>query len=96
MTRCSSSPRTSATRPRRPGSPSTSGGRDTENGTLKEVFACGTAAVITPVGLVKSAGGDWKQSGGEPGEVTMRLRKALLDIQTGKAEDVHGWTHQLG
>ncbi|MEU4496663.1 branched-chain amino acid aminotransferase [Streptomyces sp. NBC_00210] len=69
---------------------------DTENGTLKEVFACGTAAVITPVGLVKSAGGDWKQSGGEPGEVTMRLRKALLDIQTGKAEDVHGWTHQLG
>ena len=69
---------------------------DTENGTLKEVFACGTAAVITPVGLVKSAGGDWKQSGGEPGEVTMKLRKALLDIQTGKAEDVHGWTHQLG
>ncbi|TQK51641.1 branched chain amino acid aminotransferase [Streptomyces sp. SLBN-118] len=69
---------------------------DTENGTLTEVFACGTAAVITPVGLVKSAGGEWKQSGGQPGEVTLKLRKALLDIQTGKAEDVHGWTHQLG
>ncbi|WP_327326271.1 branched-chain amino acid aminotransferase [Streptomyces sp. NBC_01210] len=69
---------------------------DTENGTLTEVFACGTAAVITPVGLVKSASGEWKQSGGQPGEVTMRLRKALLDIQTGKAEDVHGWTHQVG
>ncbi|MFF8847073.1 branched-chain amino acid aminotransferase [Streptomyces sp. NPDC015127] len=69
---------------------------DTENGTLTEVFACGTAAVITPVGRVKSAGGEWTQSDGEPGKVTMTLRKALLDIQTGKAEDVHGWTHQLG
>ncbi|WP_328668002.1 branched-chain amino acid aminotransferase [Streptomyces sp. NBC_00322] len=69
---------------------------DSENGTLTEVFACGTAAVITPVGLVKSAGGEWKQSGGQPGEVTLKLRKALLDIQTGKAEDIHGWTHQLG
>ncbi|MFI6289232.1 branched-chain amino acid aminotransferase [Streptomyces sp. NPDC051018] len=70
--------------------------RDTENGTLTEVFACGTAAVITPVGLVKSAGGEWTQSGGEPGEVTLKLRKALLDIQTGVAADDHGWMHQLG
>ncbi|MGW0557469.1 branched-chain amino acid aminotransferase [Streptomyces sp. NPDC002926] len=70
--------------------------RDTENGTLTEVFACGTAAVITPVGMVKSASGEWKQSGGQPGEVTLRLREALLDIQTGKAEDIHGWTHQVG
>ncbi|GGT49039.1 branched-chain amino acid aminotransferase [Streptomyces purpureus] len=68
---------------------------DTENGTLKEVFACGTAAVITPVGTVKCASGEWQQSGGEPGEVTRKLRQALLDIQTGKAEDVHGWTHEL-
>ncbi len=33
--------------------------RDAENGTLTEVFACGTAAVITPVGTVKRAGGEW-------------------------------------
>ncbi|MEV3988867.1 branched-chain amino acid aminotransferase [Streptomyces sp. NPDC049837] len=70
--------------------------RDTENGTLTEVFACGTAAVITPVGTVKSAGGEWTQGDGTPGEVTLRLRKALLDIQTGAAEDVHGWTHKVG
>ncbi|WP_328396085.1 branched-chain amino acid aminotransferase [Streptomyces sp. NBC_00390] len=69
---------------------------DTANGSLTEVFACGTAAVITPVGLVKSASGEWKQSDGQPGEVTLKLREALLDIQTGKAKDVHGWTHQLG
>ncbi|MFI6641042.1 branched-chain amino acid aminotransferase [Streptomyces sp. NPDC050504] len=70
--------------------------RDTESGELTEVFACGTAAVITPVGFVKSAGGEWTQGGGEPGEVTMKLRRALLDIQTGAAEDVHGWMHELG
>ncbi|MFI9582463.1 branched-chain amino acid aminotransferase [Streptomyces sp. NPDC052236] len=70
--------------------------RDTENGTLTEVFACGTAAVITPVGSVKSMGGDWTQGDGQPGEVTMKLRKGLLDIQTGVAEDPHGWMHQLG
>ncbi|MET9553809.1 branched-chain amino acid aminotransferase [Streptomyces sp. NPDC006645] len=70
--------------------------RDTENGTLTEVFACGTAAVITPVGLVRSASGEWTQSGGEPGEVTSKLRAALLDIQTGRTEDIHGWMHQVG
>ncbi|MCQ6552638.1 branched-chain amino acid aminotransferase [Streptomyces sp. C10-9-1] len=68
---------------------------DSESGALKEVFACGTAAVITPVGTVKSARGEWQQSGGEPGEVTLKLRKALLDIQTGKAADAHGWTHPV-
>ncbi|MFJ4619416.1 branched-chain amino acid aminotransferase [Streptomyces sp. NPDC088812] len=70
--------------------------RDSENGTLTEVFACGTAAVITPVGTVKRAGAEWKQSDGEPGEVTLRLRQALLDIQRGTAEDRHGWMQQLG
>ncbi|WP_236239812.1 branched-chain amino acid aminotransferase [Streptomyces sp. CC228A] len=69
--------------------------RDTENGTLTEVFACGTAAVITPVGTVKSAGGEWTQGDGTPGEVTLKLRKALLDIQTGAAEDAHGWTRPV-
>ncbi|WP_406309632.1 branched-chain amino acid aminotransferase [Streptomyces sp. NBC_00623] len=69
---------------------------DTENGTLTEVFACGTAAVITPVGIVKSAGGEWTQSNGKPGEVTMKLRDRLLDVQRGIAEDTHGWMHPLG
>ncbi|MGD6743122.1 branched-chain amino acid aminotransferase [Streptomyces sp. BH106] len=67
-----------------------------ESGELTEVFACGTAAVITPVGTVKRAGAEWTQSGGEAGEVTMKLRNALLDIQRGKAEDKHGWMHELG
>ncbi|MFE2284882.1 branched-chain amino acid aminotransferase [Streptomyces sp. NPDC059443] len=70
--------------------------RDNENGTLTEVFACGTAAVITPVGSVKSERANWTQGDGQPGEVTMKLRKALLDLQTGHAADTHGWMHPLG
>ncbi len=66
------------------------------DGTLTEVFACGTAAVITPVGSVKSARADWTVGDGTPGEVTMKLREALLNIQTGAAEDTHGWMHPLG
>ncbi|MGA4839409.1 branched-chain amino acid aminotransferase [Streptomyces sp. G45] len=68
---------------------------DSESGALTEVFACGTAAVITPVGTVKSRRGEWTQSGGEPGEVTLRLREALLDLQRGVGEDRHGWMHTL-
>ncbi|MFG2304178.1 branched-chain amino acid aminotransferase [Actinacidiphila glaucinigra] len=66
------------------------------DGTLTEVFACGTAAVITPVGSVKSTRADWTVGDGASGEVTMKLRKALLDIQTGQSPDVHGWMHPLG
>jgi len=65
------------------------------SGELTEVFACGTAAVITPVGTVKSAEHSWTVGDGTSGEVTMRLRQALLDIQTGRAEDAHHWRHTL-
>ncbi len=65
------------------------------SGELTEVFACGTAAVITPVGHVKSAETEWTVGDGSPGPVTMRLRKALLDLQTGQAADPHGWMHRL-
>ncbi|MFI8179417.1 branched-chain amino acid aminotransferase [Actinacidiphila glaucinigra] len=66
------------------------------DGSLTEVFACGTAAVITPVGSVKSTRADWTVGDGRSGEVTMKLRKALLDIQTGQSPDTHGWMHPLG
>ncbi len=62
-------------------------------GSLTEVFACGTAAVITPVGAVKSGHGSWTVGDGQPGKVSMRLRQALVDIQRGVAPDAHGWLH---
>ncbi len=65
------------------------------SGEISEVFACGTAAVVTPVGTVKSADGQWTVGDGTPGPVTMRLRQALLDIQTGRAADPFGWVHRI-
>ena len=65
------------------------------NGDITEVFACGTAAVITPVGQAKSRNGSWQVGSGESGPVTMRLRQALLDIQTGEAHDKHAWLHPI-
>jgi branched-chain amino acid aminotransferase len=65
------------------------------SGEITEVFACGTAAVITPVGQVKSRHTEWTVADGGPGVVTMELRQALLDIQTGQALDTHGWMYEL-
>ncbi len=63
------------------------------SGELSEVFACGTAAVVTPVGSVKSADAEWTVGDGQPGPVTNRLRQALLALQTGRSEDPFGWVH---
>lgn len=65
-----------------------------EDGTLTEVFACGTAAVITPVGAARSTHGSWLIGDGGAGEVSMHLRKALVDIQRGAAPDPHHWLYQ--
>ncbi|MFI6602143.1 branched-chain amino acid aminotransferase [Nonomuraea sp. NPDC050536] len=65
------------------------------SGDLTEVFACGTAAVVTPVGTVRHAGGELVIGEGEPGPVTTRLRRRLTEIQTGVAPDPHGWMHTL-
>lgn len=65
------------------------------SGEIVEAFACGTAAVITPIGEIKSPDfGIWMP---EPAEerVSMQLRAELLDIQYGRAEDRHGWLTRL-
>ncbi len=65
------------------------------DGTVTETFACGTAAVITPVGSVKARTGDFVIGDGSPGPLSMRLREALLDIQHGRVADTHGWLHRV-
>ena len=67
-----------------------------ESGEITEVFACGTAAVITPIGTVKSKDGQFQVGSGQTGPVTSKLRDALLDIQTGVAKDEHQWTLTVG
>lgn len=65
------------------------------DGTITEVFACGTAAVITPVGRVKGAAEDFVIGTGEPGAITMALRETLTGIQRGTVADAHGWMTKL-
>lgn len=64
---------------------------DCASGAITEVFACGTAAALTPVGTVKSDQGGWTIGGGEPGPITMELRRTLVGMQTGELPDSHGW-----
>jgi branched-chain amino acid aminotransferase len=66
-----------------------------ESGELTEVFACGTAAVITPVGKVKGASAEWLIGDGTPGPVTLRLREELVGIQYGNRPDPYGWIHKI-
>jgi branched-chain amino acid aminotransferase len=68
---------------------------DAKSGKLKEAFACGTAAVVTPIGSVKSPEGEFKMGSGGPGQTTMRIKQRLVDIQRGVAPDPHGWVHRI-
>ena len=66
------------------------------SGRITEVFACGTAAVVTPVGVLSSSTGEVDSShAGEAGPVTLAIRQALVDLQYGRAEDTFGWMHRL-
>ncbi len=66
------------------------------SGRITEVFACGTAAVVTPVGRLAWDGGEVDSSvDGDAGPVTKAIRQALVDIQYGRAEDTFGWLHRV-
>ena len=64
-------------------------------GEITEVFACGTAAVITPVGKVRSPAGEWRIGDGGTGPVTLRLREELMGLQYGDRPDPYGWIHKI-
>lgn len=68
---------------------------DAKSGRLIETFACGTAAVVTPVGSVKSPEMDFTIGAGGPGQLTMRLKDKIVAIQRGQAEDIHGWVRKI-
>ncbi|QYH19471.1 branched-chain amino acid aminotransferase [Corynebacterium aquatimens] len=65
------------------------------SGKITETLACGTAAVITPVGRVLSAHGEFEINNNEAGPITMELREHLRAIQNGTEEDRHGWNYRL-
>ena len=70
---------------------------DAASGKLVETFACGTAAVVTPVGRVTDpVKGEFVIGSGGPGQLTQRLRQKLVSIQRGEGQDPHGWVMRLG
>lgn len=62
-----------------------------EDGEIVEVFACGTAAIVTPVGRMASTDFDVTVGDGQPGPVTLSVRDRLMGIQYGRVEDTYGW-----
>jgi len=65
------------------------------SGEITEIFACGTAAVVSPVGCAKSVMGTWVTGDGKPGVITMQIRNALLGIQHGTVADSHHWMKKV-
>jgi branched-chain amino acid aminotransferase len=63
------------------------------SGDIVEIFACGTAAVVTPVGELRWPGGSAPAPAST--DLTFRIRQALVDIQFGRADDTFGWMTQL-
>ena len=56
-----------------------------------EVFCCGTAVVVSPVGSVTHDGVEHTYNGGEVGPVSQKMFDALTSIQEGQADDAHSW-----
>ncbi len=69
---------------------------DAQSGRLTEAFACGTAAVVTPIGSVKSPDGAFTIGAGGPGQTTLRIKQKLVDIQRGVGADPYGWVSRIG
>lgn len=70
--------------------------QECELGTITETFACGTAAVVTPVGRVVDGDTGWVVGDGSGGPVTAKLRGLLTALQRGTAPDPDGWLHHVG
>lgn len=68
---------------------------DIESGKITEVFGCGTAVVISPVGKFGYKGVDYTVGKGEVGPVAQHLYQALTDIQYGRVPDPYGWTYTI-
>jgi len=65
------------------------------DGTLEEVFGAGTAAVISPVGLLQYKGKDYKLNAGATGSLAQRLFTELMGMQYGAKPDPFGWVVPL-
>lgn len=70
--------------------------RTSRTGELKEIFASGTAAVISPIGCLNYMGTDYMVADGKVGSTAQKLYDTIYGIQTGTLDDFMGWTYPLG
>jgi len=70
--------------------------QDIASGKLTEMFGTGTAAVISPVGLLHYKDREYLINNKNVGKVTQALYNHLVDIQYGRAEDKYNWVYELG
>ena len=68
---------------------------DAASGRVREAFACGTAAVVTPIGEIKSADGGFIIGDGGGGAVAESLKAKLVGIQRGEVADEYGWVRRV-
>ncbi len=68
---------------------------EAESGELLETLACGTAAVVTPVGTVASPSGEFTIGTGGIGQMANKMREKLVGVQNGRVEDKHGWVMRV-
>lgn len=68
---------------------------DIKNQKIREVFACGTAAIITPIGCIKYKQSEYVIHNKQAGPLTEELRKNLVDIQFGNVDDPYGWVKEV-
>jgi branched-chain amino acid aminotransferase len=68
---------------------------DAASGKITEVFACGTAAVVTPIGRVQGKSGAFEIGAGGTGQITQMLKNQLVGIQRGTVEDPYGWVQPI-
>ncbi len=68
---------------------------DAASGRLRESFACGTAAVVTPIGELRGVEGGFVIGNGGSGAVAEALRAKLVGIQRGEIADEFGWVRRV-
>ena len=67
-----------------------------EDGTLEEVFGSGTAAVISPVGVLEYKGKEYVIGDGKIGEFSQKMYDYIEGLHVGEVEDKFGFIEVAG
>ncbi len=65
------------------------------DGSLREAFGTGTAAVISPVGQITFRGEDHVVAGGRMGELSQKLYDEIVGLQYGERKDTRNWVERI-